>query len=136
MGSNINARALGTYRQCSVIVWNIKLIMNKPDAFWILLLAHIVFADIANELLGFIHSSRSWSKHRERFFIHLTYSDTFRGNKKTKLNTSAHPNVISARLPEYLSELAVCVGYILLGRQSALFEMQAPVHFLPEPSAH
>lgn len=41
---------------------------------------HIILADLSDELLSFVHRSRSWSKHRKRLLVHLTYCNTLRKN--------------------------------------------------------
>lgn len=43
---------------------------------------HIIFADLTDEFLGFVHGSRRWSKHRKSLLVHLIYRHTLRRNTK------------------------------------------------------
>lgn len=39
---------------------------------------HIIFAELTDEGLGFVHGSWCWSEHRESLLVHLTYCHTLR----------------------------------------------------------
>lgn len=43
---------------------------------------HIVLADLADEVLGFMHGSRCWSEHRESLLVHLIYCHTLKRSKQ------------------------------------------------------
>lgn len=65
-----------TYKQLPV-QFNVRLLVKVVDT-------HVIFAEVADELLGFVHGSWCWSEHRESLLVHLIYRHALRRKKTNK----------------------------------------------------